>query len=114
VAPWISAKMEAHQPGPLQTVLASPPTSSPAPGLAARPGSSSANNSSRSVDTSTLAQLRQLAEQGDPLAQNALGLRYAQGDGVKLNEEEAARWFARAAEQGNIPAQPKRGSIHWD
>ena len=113
VAPWISAKMEAHQPGPLQTVLASAPTSSPAPGSAAPPGSSAANNSSRSVDTSTLAQLRQLAEQGDPLAQNALGLRYAQGDGVKLNEEEAARWFAKAAEQGNIAAQSKLGSLYW-
>ena len=109
VAPWISAKMQAHQPGPLQTVLASAPTSSAATG----PRSTAANNSSRLVDTSTLAQLQQLAEQGDPLAQNALGLRYAQGDGVKLNEEEAARWFAKAAEQGNVAAQSKLGSLYW-
>jgi len=113
VAPWISAKMQAHQPGPLPTVLASAPTSSLAAGSAAGPRSSAANNSSRSVDTSTLAQLRQLAEQGDPLAQNALGLRYAQGDGVKLNEEEAARWFAKAAEQGDVAAQSKLGSLYW-
>ena len=113
VTPWISAKMQAHQPGPLQTVLASAPTSSPAAVSAAGPRSTAANNSSRSVDTSTLAQLRQLAEQGDPLAQNALGLRYAQGDGVKLNEEEAASWFAKAAEQGNVAAQSKLGSLYW-
>jgi putative methionine-R-sulfoxide reductase with GAF domain len=105
VAPWISAKMEAHRPGQVPTVLASGP--------AAYPASSAANNSSRSVATSTLAQLRQHAEQGDPLAQNALGLRYAQGDGIKLNEEEAARWFTKAAEQGNIAAQSKLGSLYW-
>jgi putative methionine-R-sulfoxide reductase with GAF domain len=113
VAPWVRAKMQAHQPGPLQTVLASAPTSSPAAVPAAGPGRTAANNSSSSIDTSTLAQLRQLAEQGDPLAQNALGLRYAQGDGVKLNEEEAARWFTKAAEQGDVAAQSKLGSLYW-
>jgi GAF domain-containing protein len=113
VAPWISAKMEAHQPGPVPTVLASGPGADSAARPAAGPGTTATNNSSRSVDTSTLAQLQQLAEQGDPLAQNALGLRYAQGDGVKLNEEEAARWFAKAAEQGNVAAQSKLGSLYW-
>ena len=113
VAPWISAKMQAHQPGQVQTVLASAPASGPDSNPAAVPVSSAANNSSRSVDTSTLTQLRQLAEQGDPLAQNALGLRYAQGDGVKLDEQEAARWFTKAAEQGNVAAQSKLGSLYW-
>jgi putative methionine-R-sulfoxide reductase with GAF domain len=108
-APWVRTKMQAHQPGQVQTVLASAPAAIPA----AVPVSSAANNSSRSVDTSTLAQLRQLAEQGDPLAQNALGLRYAQGDGVKLDEREAARWFTQAAEQGNVAAQSKLGSLYW-
>ena len=105
VAPWVRAKMQAHQPGQIQTVLASGPASAQA--------WSAANNSSRSVDTSTLAQLRQLAEQGEPLAQNALGLRYAQGDGVKLDEQEAARWFTKAAEQGNVAAQSKLGALYW-
>ncbi|MGD0759494.1 MAG: GAF domain-containing protein [Candidatus Sulfotelmatobacter sp.] len=113
VAPWVRAKVQAHQPGQVQTVLASAPASRPDANTAAVPVSSAANNSSRSVDTSTLAQLRQLAEQGDPLAQNALGLRYAQGDGVKLNEEEAARWFTKAAEQGDVAAQSKLGSLYW-
>jgi TPR repeat protein len=47
------------------------------------------------------------------LAQNALGLRYAQGDGVKLDEQDAARWFSKAAEQGNVAAQAKLGSLYW-
>ncbi|MGA9977524.1 MAG: GAF domain-containing protein [Candidatus Sulfotelmatobacter sp.] len=109
VAPWIHAKVQAHQPGQVQTVLASAPAPAAAPG----PAWSAANTSSRSIDTSTLAQLRQLAEQGDPLAQNALGLRYAQGDGVKLDEGEAARWFTKAAEQGDVAAQSKLGSLYW-
>ena len=65
------------------------------------------------VDTATLPQLQQLAEQGDARAQNALGLRYATGDGVRLDEREAARWFTRAAEQGNVNAQSKLGSLYW-
>ena len=101
VAPWVRAKVQAHQPAPVPTVLAS------------APAANAAKTFSTTVDTATLAQLRQLAEQGDPLAQNALGLRYAQGDGVKLDEEEAARWFARAAEQGNVAAQSKLGSLYW-
>jgi GAF domain-containing protein len=105
VAPWVRAKMQAHQPGQVQTVLASAP--------AAGPAWSVANTPSTLVDTSTLAQLRQLAEGGDPLAQNALGLRYAQGEGVKVDEEEAARWFSKAAEQGNVAAQSKLGSLYW-
>ncbi len=41
------------------------------------------------------------------------GLHYATGDGVALNEQEAVRWFVKAAEQGNVPAQSKLGSIYY-
>lgn len=37
-------------------------------------------------------------------AQYALGLVYANGDGVKKNNEEAARWYRLAADQGNMRA----------
>jgi len=105
VAPWVRAKIRANQPGQVETVLASAPARN-AVGSSSKP-------SPNVVDTATLAQLRRLAEAGDPLAQNALGLRYAQGDGVKLDEAEAANWFTRAAEQGNIAAQSKLGSLYW-
>jgi hypothetical protein len=49
--------------------------------------------------------LRQLAEQGDPGAQFAVGTRYATGEDVKLDYGEAARWFTLAAEHGNVAAQ---------
>ena len=66
LAPVIQARFQSDESRQEHTVLASshPPTSSRA-------------NLPASVDTATLPQLQQLAEQGDPRAQNALGLRYA-------------------------------------
>lgn len=107
LAPWIqsealprlAAKFHTRDPQ-LPTVLASSrapasPTISPA------------------IETATIPQLRQMAQDGSPDAQNALGLRYATGEGVVLNESEAVRWFTQAAEQGNVAAQSKLGSIYY-
>lgn len=98
VLPWIHSKLHARGHTQLQTVLAStqPPKAD-----------------EFAVETATLDQLRQMAEHGDPAAQNSLGLRFATGDGVPLNEEEAVAWFTKAAEQGNVPAQSKLGSIYY-
>ena len=75
-APWIQEKLQARerggdQTGGGQTVLASShspteitPTASPA----------------ASIDTVNLAQLQDLARHGNPAAENAIGLPYAQGD----------------------------------
>ena len=98
VLPWIQNKFHPRDHVQLQTVLASTQPAAP-PDL--------------SVDTATLDQLKQMADKGDPVAQNALGLHYATGDGVKLNEAEAVRWFTKAAELGNVPAQSKLGSIYF-
>jgi len=96
--PWIKNKIRSREHAQLQTVLAS----SKAPAVP-----------TPLVETATLEQLKQMAESGDAEAQNALGLRYATGDGLKLDEHEAVRWFTRAAEQGNVPAQSKLGSIYY-
>ena len=48
---------------------------------------------------------RPLAEQGDPVAQNALAGLYYSGDGVPQDDAEAARWYRFAAEQGHVEAQ---------
>jgi len=98
--PWIAKKVHAREHAQLQTVLASSP----------KPERSATDPL---IETATLEQLRQMANTGNADAQNALGLRYAMGDGVKLSETEAVRWFSKAAELGNIPAQSKLGSIYF-
>lgn len=61
----------------------------------------------------TLDDLRKYAEQGDPVAQFALGARYARGVDVKVDQVEAAKWFSKAAEQGHVPAQSLLGAYYW-
>lgn len=96
--PWVGNKIRTHQHTELPTVLAS--SKPPAPSLS-------------DVEAASFEQLQKMAVNGDPNAQNALGLRYATGDGVQLDEREAVRWFIKAAEQGNVLAQSKLGSIYY-
>src|SRR5581483_2629310 len=58
-------------------------------------------------------ELRRFAAQGDPVAQFALGARYAQGDEVKQDYAEAVRWFKKAADQGHVVAQATLGAYYW-
>jgi hypothetical protein len=52
-----------------------------------------------------LRELRPLAEQGDPRAQNNLGVMYYRGAGVPQDYAEAVKWYRAAAEQGYASAQ---------
>ncbi|MBQ6158686.1 MAG: sel1 repeat family protein [Thermoguttaceae bacterium] len=45
-------------------------------------------------------EFRKAAETGDPRAQFCLGTCYKTGDGVEIDETEAAKWLRKAAEQG--------------
>ena len=56
-------------------------------------------------DESAAERYTSAAEQGDPHAQNALGLAYQAGQGVDQDYGEALAWFRRAAEQGHAEAQ---------
>ena len=49
------------------------------------------------------------ANAGDSIAQYEMGLRYADGEGVPQNYQDAMAWFAKAAENGNSKAQWKLG-----
>ena len=40
------------------------------------------------------------AEQGDPVAQNNLGVLYEHGEGVTQNKEKAVYWYVKSAKQG--------------
>ena len=59
-----------------------------------------------------LATVRQMAEQGDPAAQFALGTRYAIGEEVRQDDSEAARWFSAAAQLGHTEAQAILGGYY--
>jgi len=45
------------------------------------------------------------AEQGNAIAQSAVGDLYSQGRGVKQDYVQAAKWFRKAAAQGDAGAQ---------
>lgn len=103
MAPWIQAKLKDRGNTHIQTVQASSPTPKTEEVLAP------------AVETATIEQLRQMAESGNPAAENALGLRYFLGDatnGILQDEKEAFRWFQRAAEHGSLSAQTKLGLLY--
>lgn len=54
------------------------------------------------------------AEAGYAQAQYDIGVRYAQGHGVKLNSQKAFKWLKKAALQGHIGAQYHMGLCFLD
>jgi TPR repeat protein len=56
-----------------------------------------------------LADLRNLAQQGDAKSQYNLGTRYYNGEGVAKDMVEAVKWFRKAADQGDAKAQYSMG-----
>ncbi|MGA8212631.1 MAG: GAF domain-containing protein [Candidatus Sulfotelmatobacter sp.] len=103
LAPWIQEKLHARETNGEHAVLASTKTPPHTAAIPAGPA----------IETATLDQLRQLAGNGDPAAENALGLRYASGDGVKQDDKEAAAWFTKAAENGNVKAEVALSTRYW-
>jgi TPR repeat protein len=63
----------------------------------------STNNAPETGQISIL--LLRAAERGDPMAQFAIGAKYATGDGVPRDDVEAVGWWRRAAEQGFVDAE---------
>ena len=56
--------------------------------------------------------LRKSAEQGNALAQNNLGVMYAEGHGVSRDYAEAVKWFRKSAEQGNSAGESNLGEMY--
>jgi TPR repeat protein len=59
-----------------------------------------------------LKEFRPLADQGDAVAQNKLGLMYENGEGVTQDYAEAVKWYRKAAEQGFAWAQFNLGRMY--
>ena len=62
--------------------------------------------------TEALRWFRLAADQGDATGQYALGLMYANGDGVREDDAEAVRWYRLAAAQGLAEAQSGLGFMY--
>jgi len=60
-----------------------------------------------------LREWRPLAEGGDAMAQNALGVMYQDGLGVEKNDVTAAKWFRKAAQGGDAKAQWNLGIDYY-
>src|SRR5215471_1918743 len=52
------------------------------------------------------------AEAGAAVAQRRLGAAYSKGDGVKQDYKQAAKWYERAATQGDPEAQDALGDLY--
>jgi len=59
-----------------------------------------------------LSEFLALAMQGNPVAQNSLGVLYATGQGVAQDYKEAAKWYSLAASQGDTVAQSNLGFLY--
>ncbi|MGO3927222.1 hypothetical protein NP284_02815 [Rhodopseudomonas pseudopalustris] len=57
-------------------------------------------------------QLRNAALKGDPNAAYEVGVRYAEGRGVPVNYDEAAKWYQRAAQAEVVPAIFRIGTLY--
>jgi TPR repeat protein len=54
---------------------------------------------------------RNAADQGEPLAQNNLGIMYATGQGIPKDNVQALMWFSLAASAGNQIAAGNRDKV---
>jgi localization factor PodJL len=56
--------------------------------------------------------LRAAVLKGDPAAAYEVGVRFAEGKGIAVNYDEAAKWFDRAAQAGVVPAIFRLGTFY--
>ncbi len=59
-----------------------------------------------------LSEWRQMAEQGQAIAQYNLGITYEYGRGVRQNDVEAVKWYRKASAQGVSVAQYRLGVMY--
>jgi localization factor PodJL len=98
---YIALNVPPSAPGEIQTSV-SPPV-----GVAAASLFNFADGSSQAV-----AELAAKASGGDAKAAMTLGLKYANGDGVAVNDAQAAYWLRRAADAGEAVAQYRLGTFY--
>jgi hypothetical protein len=76
-----------------------------------------ATNPDSPLNSGEIEELRALAGRGNPEAENAMGLLYAEGDkklAIKQDQSAAVRWFTLAADHGSTAAQYKLALLYWN
>jgi uncharacterized protein len=63
-------------------------------------------------ESKKIADLRKMAEAGDPHVQFSLGFQYEEGEDVGRDFKEAAKWYRKAADQGLATAQFKLAKMY--
>ena len=96
-APAAAALQRTEQSAPVQTANTAPPNPAAATTASATGG---------------LASLLAQANSGNMKAATSLGLKYADGDGIAINESEAARWLSKAANAGEAVAAYRLGTLY--
>ncbi len=98
---------------PAQQTNKAPSSGTPTPVQTAASAAAQQTPASLALDAgaSGVSRLISRANSGDAKAALALGLKYANGDGVALNDAEALRWLQKAAEGGEPVAQYRLGTF---
>ncbi len=74
----------------------------------------SAKHSIEKVVTMTIGELTELAESGNPEAQNELGRRTGLGEGIEVDSTASAMWYEKAANQGMAMAQANLAYMYFN
>jgi localization factor PodJL len=111
--PAASAAASPHANVLTQRDAKAPNSGTPAPPQAAASAAVPPAPASLALNASAtgVSRLISQANSGDAKSALALGLKYANGDGVALNDAEALRWLQKAAEAGQPVAQYRLGTF---
>jgi TPR repeat protein len=73
-----------------------------------------ASSAGASEESEFVAEMQVLADQGHAIAQFFLGDAYSNGEGVRQDKNEAAKWYGLAADQGDKDAQFSLGAAYYN
>jgi serine/threonine-protein kinase len=95
---------------------AAPATRAPAAAIAAAPAAKAsavpAMPGGAAASLGSLDDIVAAANRGEVAAQNALGVKYASGDGLPRDDTKAVEWYRKAAQQGFAKSQANLGDMY--
>jgi eukaryotic-like serine/threonine-protein kinase len=93
--------------------IAGPQAASPSVASTPGNGSTSSQNTASAPAPTSLPDIIQAAARGEAAAENALGVKYAEGaDGLPRDDVQAVEWYTKAAQQGYPGAETNLGDMY--